>query len=117
MLMRAIRIKKDLQALEQKRAYVVDQRHSWITRRQPFMAHMLERLVFIDETWLKTNMAKRTGWALRGQRLVDYAPFGHWSTQTFVAALRHDRLVAPWPIVPPSILSKRLHHQNLGSNS
>jgi len=62
------------------------------------MAHMLKRLSFIDETWLKTNMVKRTGWAPRGERLVDHAPFGHWHTQTFVAALRHDRLVAPWVI-------------------
>lgn len=62
------------------------------------MAHMLERIGFLDETWLKTNMAKTTGWAPRGQRLVDHAPFGHWRTQTFVAALRHDRLDAPWVI-------------------
>lgn len=75
---------------------MADQRHHWITRRQPFMARMMERIAFIDETWLKTNMAKRTGWALRGERLVDYAPFGHWRTQTFVAALRHNRLDAPW---------------------
>lgn len=57
-----------------------------------------QRLPFIDETWLKTNMAKRTGWAPRGERLLDHAPFGHWRTQTFVAALRHDRLTAPWII-------------------
>ena len=62
------------------------------------MAHMLERIGFLDETWLKTNMAKTTGWAPPGQRLVDHAPFGHWRTQTFVAALRHDRLGAPWVI-------------------
>ena len=37
-------------------------------------------------------------WAPCGQRLVDHAPFGHWRTQTFVAALRHDRLDAPWVI-------------------
>ena len=59
---------------------------------------MLERIVFIDETWPNTNMAKTTGWAPRGQRLVDHAPFGDWRTQTFVAALRHDRLDAPWVI-------------------
>ena len=41
-------------------------------------------------------MVKTTGWAPVGERLVDHAPFGHWSTQTFVAALRHDRLDAPW---------------------
>lgn len=73
-------------------------RHIWILKRQPFMANHLERLAFIDETSVKTNMAKTTGWALRGQRLVDHAPFGHWRTQTFIGALRHDRLDAPWVI-------------------
>ena len=62
------------------------------------MANHLEKLVFIDETSIKTNMVKTTGWAPRGQRLVDHAPFGHWRTQTFIAALRHDRLDAPWVI-------------------
>lgn len=73
-------------------------RHIWITRRQPFMRNMLTRLGFIDETSLKTNMAKTTGWAPKGARLIDHAPFGHWNTQTFVAALRYDRLDAPWVI-------------------
>jgi hypothetical protein len=62
------------------------------------MRRALERLVFIDETSLKTNMVKTTGWAPVGDRLVDHAPFGHWRTQTFVAALRHDRIDAPWVI-------------------
>ena len=43
-------------------------------------------------------MSKTTGWAPCGQRLIDYAPFGHWRTQTFIGALRHDRLDAPWII-------------------
>ena len=43
-------------------------------------------------------MIKTTGWAPRGQRLVDRAPFGHWNPQTFIAALRCDRLDAPWVI-------------------
>ena len=82
----------------QKRVNVARQRHIWITRRQPFMAHMLERIGFLDETWLKTNMAKRSGWAPRGKRLVDHASFEYWRTQTFVATLRHDRLDAFWVI-------------------
>jgi len=53
-------------------------RHVWIGQRQPFMRNMLTRLAFIDETSLKTNMVKTTGWAERGARLVDHAPFGHW---------------------------------------
>ena len=62
------------------------------------MANMLTRIGFIDETSVKTNMAKTTGWAPCGTRLVDHAPFGHWHTQTFIAALRHDRLDAPWVV-------------------
>ena len=42
------------------------------------VSNMLERLVFIDETSLKTNLVKTTGWAPVGKRLVDHAPFGHW---------------------------------------
>ncbi len=72
------------------------ERAFWITRRQPFMQGFLHRLAFIDETSLKTNMIKTTGWAPRGKRLIDHVPWGHWNTQTFIAALRHDRLDAPW---------------------
>lgn len=54
------------------------------------------RLVFIDETWVKTNMAPLRGWAPKGDRLPGAAPFGHWNTSTFIAALRHDRIDAPW---------------------
>ena len=62
------------------------------------MKAFLPNLAFIDETALKTNMIKTTGWSPRGQRLIDHVPFGHWNTQTFIAALRHDRLDAPWVI-------------------
>jgi len=58
-------------------------------------------LVFIDETWTKTNMAPLRGWAPRGQRLLGQAPFGHWNTMTFLAALRHDRVEAPWLLNRP----------------
>ena len=53
------------------------------------------RLVFIDETWAKTNMTRTHGRSLRGIRLVDRVPHGHWHTLTFLAALRCDRLTAP----------------------
>ncbi|GAW37220.1 hypothetical protein RA2_04296 [Roseovarius sp. A-2] len=62
------------------------------------MANLLPRIGFIDETSLKTNMAQTTGWSAKGARLTCHAPFGHWNTQTFIAALRHDRLDAPWVI-------------------
>jgi transposase len=59
------------------------------------------RLVFLDETWLKTNMAPLRGWSRRGTRCRAKAPFGHWNTMTFIAALRHDRIDAPWVIDGP----------------
>src|SRR5271165_1730696 len=55
-----------------------------------------KRLVFIDETWASTNMTPRYGRCERGKRLLAYAPFGHWKTTTFVAALRCDRITAPF---------------------
>ena len=61
-------------------------------RRQP------ERLIFIDETSLKTNMTPLRGRARRGERLLADAPFGKWCTQTFIAGLRCNELVAPWII-------------------
>jgi len=60
-----------------------------------------ERLVFIDETWAKTNMAPLRGWAPRGQRLEGKAPHGRWRTTTFLAALRWDRIDAPWLLDGP----------------
>jgi transposase len=53
------------------------------------------RLVFIDETWAKTNMVRTHGRCAVGQRLVDKTAHGHWKTLTFVAALRADRITAP----------------------
>ena len=60
-----------------------------------------ERLVFIDETWTKTNMAPLRGWAPCGTRLTAKVPHGHWKTTTFLAALRHDRIDAPWVLDGP----------------
>lgn len=59
------------------------------------------RLVFIDETWAKTNMTRTHGRAARGQRLHAKAPFGKWRTLTFLAALRHNRIDAPCVIDGP----------------
>ena len=57
--------------------------------------------MFIDETWTKTNMAPLRGWAPCGDRLCGKAPFGHWHTQTFIGALRSDRVEAPWLLQGP----------------
>ena len=57
--------------------------------------------MFIDETWTKTNMAPLRGWAPRGERLQAKVPHGHWKTMTFLAALRYDRVEAPWLLDGP----------------
>jgi len=57
--------------------------------------------VFIDETWTKTNMAPLRGWAPRGRRLRAKVPHGRWKTMTFLAALRHHHIDAPWLIDGP----------------
>jgi transposase len=79
-------------ALEQGRADIARRRRrwrSWQGRLDP------ARLVFIDETWIKTNMAPLRGWGPRGRRLRGFAPHGHWRTLTFLGALRCDQLTAP----------------------
>ncbi len=52
-------------------------------------------MVFIDETWTKTNMAPLRGWGTKGKRHVARVPHGHWKTLTFLAALRCDSITAP----------------------
>ena len=52
------------------------------------------RMVFLDETGTTTKMTRLRGRSLRGQRLLSKVPFGHWKTQTFIAAAM--RAVAPF---------------------
>ena len=53
------------------------------------------KLVFLDETWATTAMARTRGRAPRGERLVCPVPHGRWRTTTFLCALRAEGLVAP----------------------
>ena len=46
-------------------------------------------------------MAPLRGWAPRGQRLITRVPHGRWTTTTFLAALRLDRIDAPWLLEGP----------------
>jgi hypothetical protein len=85
-------------AAEQDRADVARRRAQWKkyqSRLDP------KRLVFIDETWAKTNMTRRHGRCIRGTRLVAKVPHGRWRTLTFLAALRCDRLDAPCVVDGP----------------
>jgi len=51
--------------------------------------------VFIDETAVSTNMARLSGRAASGVRVIGIVPLGKWETITFVAALRHNKMIAP----------------------
>jgi hypothetical protein len=68
---------------ERERADIARRRGQWRSHQGRIDP---ARLVFIDETWAKTNMTRTHGWASRGERLVAKIPHGHWNTATFLAA-------------------------------
>lgn len=81
-------------------------RRAWQATR-PAIA--VERLVFLDESGVTTDLLRRYGRSPRGQRLIDHAPFGHWEAHTILAALRVNGLTAPavfpGPLDNPSFLA------------
>jgi transposase len=90
--------KKTSHAAEQNRPDIQKRREAWFEGQLDLDP---ARLVFIDETWASTNMARIRGRAPRGQRLRAAIPQGHWKTTTFVAGLRHDGIVAPFVLDGP----------------
>src|ERR1051325_2284861 len=90
--------KKTLVASEQDRRDVARRRERWKAYQNRLDP---ARLVFIDETWAKTNMTRLRGWAPRGRKLLAKVPQGRWRTLTFLAALRCDRIDAPCVIDGP----------------
>ena len=89
------RKKKTGHASEQEREDVEASREAWFEGQLDLDPR---KLVFIDETGISTSMARRFGWAPRGERCRASIPFGHWKTTTFVAGLRVDRIDAPMMI-------------------
>jgi len=79
-------------ASEQDRRDVAWRRSQWKKHQDRLDPR---RLVFVDETWAKTNMTRTRGWCRKGLPLKAKVPQGHWKTMTFLAALRHDRIAAP----------------------
>ena len=90
--------KKTAHATEQDRPDILKRREDWFEGQLDLDP---DRLVFIDETWASTNMARRYGRAPRGERLRAGLPHGHWKTTTFVAGLRRSGMVAPWVLDGP----------------
>jgi hypothetical protein len=92
---RASALKKIVHASEPERPDVAEARAAW-KAEQPALDPA--RLVFLDETGTSTNMARLRGRAKPGSRVVGRVPWGHWKTMTFLAALRHDAITAPFVI-------------------
>ena len=92
------RKKKTGHASEQDRPDVLARRQSW---RDGQAGLDPAQLVFIDETWAKTNMARAYGRAPRGERLRMGRPHGHWKTSTFVAGLTLRGMIAPFVLDRP----------------
>jgi transposase len=90
--------KKTAHASEQDRPDVLTRRWAWFEEQLELEP---ERLVFIDETWASTKMARTHGRALRGERLRAAIPHAHWKTTTFVAGLRATGMVAPMVLDGP----------------
>jgi transposase len=84
--------KKTLIASEQGRPDVAERRVAWKTSQALIDP---SRVVFLDETWAKTNMTRRYGRSALGTRVVEQTPCGHWQTTTFLGALRAEGFVAP----------------------
>lgn len=77
-------LKKTLHADERKRPDIVQQRKDWID----WMKEVdVERLVFIDESAAKTNMAPLRGWSVVGERCYGHAP-GKWKTNTMLSSIQ-----------------------------
>ncbi len=91
--------KKSLRAAERDRPDVARKRERWKRYQGRIDPN---RLIFVDETWAKTNMTRTRGWATYGKRLLAAVPLVRWSTMTFLAGLRASGITAPcvfdWPI-------------------
>ena len=61
----------------------------------------VRRLVFIDETGLNTKLARLYGRSPCGERCLSAVPHGHWQSSTFIAALRHEQITAPFLVDGP----------------
>ncbi|MGH0241451.1 IS630 family transposase [Sinorhizobium meliloti] len=93
--------KKCLRASEHQRPQIAQAHELWIRRRRRLFNKALARLIFIDETSTNTKLTKRSGWSPRGRRYRSHAPFGSWKSQTFIAGLRSQGMVAAWIVNAP----------------
>lgn len=79
--------KKSSRAAEQDRPDVARKRKDWHEIQESIDA---ERLIFLDETGIKTDLTRLRGWADSGERLVEAIPGGDWETSTLIHAVALD---------------------------
>jgi transposase len=80
-----------VRADEQRRPDVAADRRRWLATMP---LHDAARYVFVDESGVTTDLIRRYARSLRGTRISDHTPCGHWQTHTVVAALRVSELTA-----------------------
>jgi transposase len=90
--------KKSIHASEQDRPDVKIKREEW---EQCMPGLDLDKLVFFDEIGVNTKMVRLHGRCHRSQRLVDFAPAGHYSNSTLLSGMRLNGIVAPMLIDGP----------------
>ena len=85
-------------ARERTRPDVAAQRESWFGRLAGLDPC---RLLFLDETWTKTNLTRSYGWGPCAERVTEAVPHGHWMTTTLLCAVRTEGVVAPLVVDGP----------------
>ena len=61
-----------------------------------------EKLIFLDESGVTTEMTRAYGRARRGERVREGTPAGHWKTLTILSAISTAGLVATMVIEAPT---------------
>ena len=102
--------KKTAHAAEQDRPDVLKRRAAWFAGRRDLDP---ARLVFIDETWASTNMARKRGRERKGNRLRVGIPYGHWKTTTFVAGLRVTGMITPMVVASENSIRRGSGHDRI----
>ena len=83
--------KKSLHAAEQDTEAGRLQRSLW---REETSQIDPAKLIFLDESGVTTEMTRRYGRAVRGERVAEGTPAGHWRTLTVLGAIRMSGWVA-----------------------
>jgi len=91
--------KKSLHAAEQDPADGQIRRSLW---REETSQIDPKRLIFLDESGVTTEMTRRYGRGVRGQRVSEGTPGGHWRTLTVLGAVRCSGWVAIMTIQAPT---------------